>query len=351
LLVLFPNEIPNKYKDKPESFTRQRKLTIPRLICFIFFIVADNSLSGNATLAINFINNACSSGAWPDAKSFDKSSFSKARDKLLWHCFVEILNKSVALVMSEWREQSYHTWHGMSVYAIDASKYTLPGSQELRDEFDPHSGLENKGKGHYPQCLVTTVFDVLRRLPIGRTIDSIHCSEREMAKKLIPLIPKNNIILFDRGYPSYNFFITLINDYKGYFLIRNPQSHTFKKIEEFIQGSLDDAIITLELPKEFSGDDEIKTLKLRVLKAKDLDNGKMIILITNLLDIKEYPTQEVLDLYYERYRIEEQYRDEKVTLQLEKFHSQTVNGIKQELLVAVIVSLTQVRQNYMSDIL
>jgi hypothetical protein len=58
----------------------------------------------------------------------------------------------------------------MSVYATDGSKYNLPATGNIREKFDPDSGLQNKGKGHYPQCLVSTHYDVFRRLAIARTV-------------------------------------------------------------------------------------------------------------------------------------------------------------------------------------
>lgn len=60
----------------------------------------------------------------------------------------------------------------------------------LRAAFDPDSGLDHAGKGHYPQCLVSTVQDVFRRLPIARTVRPIaDANEREELKALLPFIP------------------------------------------------------------------------------------------------------------------------------------------------------------------
>ena len=41
---------------------------------------------------------------------------------------------------------------------------------EIRNEFDPQRG--KKINGHFPQCLVSTLYDVFRRLPVARTIVS-----------------------------------------------------------------------------------------------------------------------------------------------------------------------------------
>ena len=96
-----------------------------------------------------------------------------------------------------------YLWHGMSVFALDGSKYMLPATEEIRDDFDPSSGLENKGKGHYPQCLVSTVYDVFRRLPVARSVVGNDNSEREEMKKLVSFVPPGSVWMFDRGYPSY----------------------------------------------------------------------------------------------------------------------------------------------------
>ncbi|MGH8548553.1 MAG: hypothetical protein ACRERU_08145 [Methylococcales bacterium] len=65
--------------------------------------------------------------------------------------------------------------------------------------------MDHPGKGHYPQCLVSTVYAVFRRLPVARTVQPIaQANEREAVKALLPYIPDGGILLFDRGYPSYD---------------------------------------------------------------------------------------------------------------------------------------------------
>jgi hypothetical protein len=105
----------------------------------------------------------------------------------------------VELAYSFFPRDLAYLWHGMSVIAVDGSKYALPATKEIREEFDPHSGFQHEGRGHYPRCLVTTAYDVFRRLPIARTVVSIHGSERQEAQALLPLVPPRSVLLFDRG--------------------------------------------------------------------------------------------------------------------------------------------------------
>ncbi len=66
-------------------------------------------------------------------------------------------------------------------------------------------------------------------------------------------------------------------------------------------------------------------------------DGTLSVLITNLLNSDLYTSQSIIELYFRRWRIEEQYRDEKTHLDIETFHSQSVNGIKQELLAVIVM--------------
>lgn len=100
-------------------------------------------------------------------------------------------------------EDSKYLWKGKSVFGIDGSKFTLPATAEIREDLDPKSGLKHRSKGHYPQCLISTVYDVFRRLFVARTIVDNKGSEREEAKLMLPYVPSNGILMFDRGYPSW----------------------------------------------------------------------------------------------------------------------------------------------------
>lgn len=157
---------------------------------------------------------------------------------------------AVRLAYEVWPTTDEHTWQGLSVFAIDGSKYRLPASAALRSAFDPDSGLDQPGKGHYPQCLVSTVYDVFRRLPIARTVQPMAlANEREEVKALLPHIPTGGILLFDRGYPSYDLIDYLQRHYSGYWLMRCPASATFPAVEAFVRSGQPQATITLTPPK------------------------------------------------------------------------------------------------------
>ena len=243
-----------------------------------------------------------------------------------------------------WPQIPEYLWHGLSVFAIDGSFYTLPATENTRKEFDPKSGLQHPGKGHFPQCRVSTVYDVFRRLPIARSVVTVNSSERDEAKSLLPSIPINSILLFDRGYPGYEFISYLLNTFKGYFIFRCPAQHTFPAVEEFIiSGKQEDEILIAPSGKYLSKvsarqKKQLKAFRVRIIKLVSPD-GTVSVLLTNLHNQKEFPKQEIVALYFRRWEIENHYRDEKIALEVEKFHGKTCNSIRQELFSAVIMTV------------
>jgi hypothetical protein len=232
----------------------------------------------------------------------------------------------------------------MSVFAFDGSKYDLPATEEIRKEFDPQTGFQYEGKGHYPQCLVTTAYDVFRRLPVARTVVSIHGSEREEAQALLPSIPSGSVLLFDRGYPSYELIAYLRENYNGYFLFRCPAQSTFPAVEAFVASGRQEGFILIDPSNKYlqrlsrRQRKKAKVIQLRIIKLVSPDRT-VSVLLTNLLNQATFRKEDILDLYFKRWAIEDHYRNEKVGLEIEKFHGKSSNSIRQELFAVVIMSV------------
>ena len=291
-----------------------------------------------------FFRQARRSGMWPGAEAVHRSALTKARRKIGWQVFRDIFDRAVLLAYECWPKRSQFLWHGMSVFAIDGSKFTLPASQEIRDEFDPKSGLQHSGKGHFPICLVSTVYDVFRRLPIARTVVPVDSSEREEAKELLPHIPALSVLLYDRGYPSFELISHLREHFNGFFIFRCPAQSTFSAVQKFVKSGKTEATVRITPSSKFLSKiplthrNGVKPIKLRVVRLESPD-GTVSVLLTNLYNKKRFPGEEIINLYFRRWEVESYYRDEKVVLELESFHSKTCNGIRQELFAAMIMSV------------
>ena len=343
-LNLIPKNIDPEVKQDATDFTRDRKLPFPKLIAFILSLTASGKSRGVDIKSGEFFKTARRSGLWPDAEAVHRSALTHARGKVPWTVFSGIFRDAVDLAYKLWPRDPSSLWHGMSVFAFDGSKYDLPATPQIREEFDPHSGLQHEGKGHYPQCLVTTAYDVFRRLPVARSVAGIHGSERDEAQALLPSIPSRSVLLFDRGYPSYEFISYLRENHKGYFLFRCPAASTFPAVESFVASGGQEGFILLDPSNNYLKGlsrrqrKKAKIIQLRIIRLVSPD-GTVSVLLTNLLNMAAFPGKEIINLYFRRWAVEDHYRNEKVVLEIEKFHGKGSNSIRQELFAVAIMSV------------
>lgn len=314
------------------------------MITFILSLCSSGKSKGVDIKSGEFFRNARRSGLWPEAEAVHRCSLSRSRKKLPWTIFRDILEDAVELAYKLWPRDPSYLWHGMSVIGIDGSKYNLPATEDNRKEFDPQSGLQYDGKGHYPQCLVSTAYDVFRRIPVARTVVSIHGSERDEALNLLPSIRPGAVLLFDRGYPSYHLICSLRDNYNGYFIFRCPARSTFPAVEEFVRNGRQEGFILLHPSNNYLDGlsrrqrKKAKVIQLRIIRLVSPD-GTVSVLLSNLLNQSRYPGEDIVDLYFRRWEVETNYRNEKVVLEIEQFHGKSPNSIRQELFAVTIMSV------------
>jgi hypothetical protein len=241
----------------------------------------------------------------------------------------------------------------MNVIAIDGSRHSLPGSEEIRIKYDPESCQLSPCKQYYPKGLVSIAYDSFRGIPIARKLSHAKASEREDALTLMNEISLENVLyIMDRGYPSYS-IIWEIQNRQSHFLMRCKGKKTFKAVKKFLESGKLDGYITIspescrtsniDAPKN-----ELKPIVVRAIRYID-ENGNVSALLTDLLDTYEFSTDELVKLYHDRWEVETNYRHEKCSLGIETFHSRSENGILQEFyaigFISVITRLLMVLVN------
>ena len=342
ILTFFSSGIAPHPEQNPRHFSRKRKLPFARLLVFVLHLVCGDTKGVDIKSGL-FFKTARRSDMWPDAKPASRGAVTKARKKMHWRVFESVFKRVVDLAWQHWPKDDKYLWHGMSVFAIDGSKFTLPASDEIREHFDPDSGLQNSGKGHYPQALVSTAFDVFRRIPVARTVVPSNGSEREEAMAMLAHMPRG-IVLFDRGYPSYEFLLHMTENYTGHFLFRCPASSTFPAVESFLASGAEDGITEIAPSDTYrsklspAARRDLTSLTVRVVRVT-LPDGEIAVYLTDLLDSATFSREEIADLYRRRWEVENHYRDEKVHLDIETFHTLGVNGACQELFAVAIMAV------------
>lgn len=341
---LIPAHCPPEHQSKPGHFTRRRKLPFAKTLTLLYHLVGQGRREGVDIELGRFYKNAARSGLWAPVPPATRGAFSKRRQRIPTAVLPEIHGRAVTLVQDLWPDSNAYTWRGHTVCAFDGVKLTLPATAEIRQAFDPASGLQYPGKGHYPQCLATTLYDVFRRLPLARRVTPVTGSERECARQLLAQVPPGVILLYDRGFSGYQFLHAHLIDHPTLFVMRGPASGTFGAVERFIQSGREEEIIAIapttaaRQSLEVPAGQELPTLSVRAIRLEHPQDGPSV-LLTNLMDPHRYPASAIRALYFRRWDIETYFREEQVVLDVETFHSRTVNGVLQELYAVMTVTL------------
>lgn len=289
---------------KSTYFTRSRKMSFQDIIVFTLNFVK-KSLQLELDLFCKNIKG--------EAMSITKQSFSEARQKILPEAFIKIFYQIV-----EWYYGTveFKTYKGYRISAIDGSIVELNNSQRLRDAY----GYEKNGHTMKARALVSGLYDLENEIMIATKITRCKYGERKAATELIDELirigVKNDLILFDRGYPATALILKLENS--GIKYIMRTSTGFLKVVKEAKEP---DQVI--EIPDGNKG-----VIKIRIIKFL-LDSGIEETLITNVFD-REFSIQDFKELYFKRWGVETKYNELKNRLQLENFTGDTPIAVEQD---------------------
>ncbi len=339
-LSFIPESLPSQYLKTADSFSRNSKLTIPETIAFVCGLVSGGQKGGLRPNLANFLLNNV------NQKTIDVSNICRTRYKIKSTAFEKIFQEVVDFAYKHWDSSEYQ-FAGRNVIAVDGSKCKLPASKELQKAYDRQSLSLVTGGHHYPECLVTTFYDVFRKIPVYRTVRSIcKSSERDELLKSLDNIPENSIIYVDRGYYGYEVFSQIKNSTHD-IVARIPASGSFKVVQEFVKSDKNEDVVTINPTNHFqrkvrNGGGSVadaQPIKMRLIRYTPVDGTEEIVLATTLLDTEKYPSEKLQKMYWDRWQVELFYRDEKCYVEASKFHSKKVEGVLQEVFASVLMSV------------
>lgn len=299
-------------RKKPSDFTRRRKLSFRG---YIWYLLSNTKRS--LTTGLRAFVNEFNEGK----ETLSKQAFSQGRRKIRPEAFRELMDLTSNMFYAE---ADYQKWNGMRVTAVDGSRLNLPTSDELAEYF----GIQ-KSSGEQVQALSSSLYDVLNGITIDASIAPHNANERDLAEKHLkylkdhPLPSVQELVIFDRGYPSGE-LLRVLEDYGFKYLMRFNST--------FISPSLiieNDCVLTHKFKAAPA------PMKLRIVTLP-LSNGEKEYLVTNLLD-RSITGEDFRMLYTKRWGIETHYGDVKNKLWMEDFSSKMVEGIQQDFYATLTV--------------
>lgn len=317
-----------QYVNKVTDFTRKRSLSFSNMVT-LHINLLKRSLSVELESFFSHIGSS----------TVTKSAFCQQRRKLkpVFFC-----GWNDALTSSYYRHArgQERRWRGFRVFAIDGTKLSLPNTPALRQHFG-YSTNQHGTKSATARASI--LYDVLNKLVVKSKLCPLKEAERTTACDLIPFLDKEDLLLLDRGYPSFMLFYLLINKQDCHFVMR-AQANFSKVVDEFRSCGKKDEIVTLratykaikglrsqgvEIPPETE-------IKVRLVRIR-LDDGQDEILITNLYDTKAYTLPVLKELYFLRWPVETTYGYLKNELQVECFSGISPICIEQDFYANIFV--------------
>jgi hypothetical protein len=332
--VIFSDKIRLDYRMNKTDFSRNRKQPFGEMLLFMF-----NFIKKSLVIEIdNFVNILNSKGKSEIVQNFTKSAFVQKRVKINPDVFKYLSQTIIENTYTE-NNPTIKRFHGFRILAVDGSKLTLPNTDELKIEFGESKNHTDTG---VVQGRISSLFDVLNSFTLDSELGKLELGEREMALKHSSCWKKDDLIIYDRGYPGYDF----VNEHiKGGVDCLIRVSTTYSKIVKSFVVSKKKTVIVEMFPcqrknivdKEYTKKTPIKIRLIRI----DLPDGEIEILMTTLLDSQFYPASMFKELYFLRWGIETYYDELKNKLKVGYFTGYSKISILQDFYCAVFISNLQ----------
>jgi hypothetical protein len=245
-----------------------------------------------------------------------QQAFSLARKKIRWQAFRMLFDYGVDVHYVNY-EDEIQRWNGYRIYAIDGSVLSLPNDKPLRKYYGTSGGSDRSAAARG-----SILYDVLNRMVVDARIEPMKVDERTLAEKHIQRLGKlksfeewKELVLFDRGYPSFELIKQLLEQ-KIHFLMR-VRTKFSTLIDALCPG---DHVVKLE--------QEGQVIPIRVIKFS-LCSGEIETLITDIMD-KRISVETFKGLYFKRWPLETKYDEIKNKLEIENFSGRLVDNIRQD---------------------
>lgn len=201
----------------------------------------------------------------------------------------------------------------------------MPNTEKTREYFGYYS---NQSERKLARAMVSVIYDAQNDLILESKICNWKTAERDVAKELIECLEnkeyENDLIIFDKGYPSKDFISFL--DKKGLkYLIRINRN---KFSTQFDNASKADQTVHIK----YKG----KILYVRVINIV-LKTGEIEKLITNVYD-ESFIIEDFKELYFKRWGVEIKYNQLKSRYELENFSGSKPIAVMQDFYSAIYLS-------------
>lgn len=227
-------------------------------------------------------------------------------------------------------------YQGYRLMGIDSVVYDLPDTATNEAAFGRPSG-GHRGAGAFPQLRKVSLVELGTHVETAFVIQPCHRSEVAAVPRLLKRLPKDSLLLWDRGFFSYQLWKTAVFAHAK-LLARVPKNTILKPIQRFPDGSYLAKIYPTSKARRH--DEEgivVRVIRYTIDDPQRTGHQEVHVLITNLFDAAKHPAMTLSLLYHERWEHELVYDEQKTHLDPRRatkpaqLRSQTPAGVIQEM--------------------
>ena len=286
------------YKTSPQYFTRESPLNFSNTALLILKMIK-KSIKVELMNYFEDFNNKLEIPT--------RQAFSQAREKISYLAFKDFFDKSCELALDS---DGAITYKGFRLFAIDGTSFLVGPLQKLCEYFGDTTTVAGQA-----MCRINGVVDVLNDVIVHAEVSPFCIGERALAINQVKALKSITeiIYLFDRGYWSPELVSAIVE---------NGQNFVMRLAKNVGQTIAKDA--------------EGNNLNLRRYSFV-LPCGTEETLLTNL-SADEVSNEELASLYAKRWGAETKYLQLKERLQINKFSSESVNSVLQDIYSTLYIS-------------
>jgi hypothetical protein len=240
-----------------------------------------------------------------------------------------------------WAETSARSdqWHGLALYGVDGSTLRVADSAENRAYFGGQDSGRHRGgceserrASGYPLMRLVVLMALRSHELAAASFGPYGTDERSYAQSLWSSVPDRSLVLLDRNYVQASVLVPLMTSgVERHWMTRAKSTTKFRQIRRLGAG---DELVEFEVSDAARLKDRSLPTHFDARAVRYQRKGfRPQLLLTSLVDPKQYPAAELRALYHERWEIELGFGEIKTDMleRLETLRSKSPLSVAQEM--------------------
>jgi hypothetical protein len=263
--------------------------------------------------------------------STNTGAYCKARQRLP-ESFISDMTKASGEYLQNITSKPFK-WKNREVKIVDGTTASMPDTFENQEQY-PQNPAQKKNLG-FPITRLTAIISLSSGAVLNIAIGDYFSSEHGLLRGMLDQLSEGDILLGDRYYCSYFLLADLQKlNIDAVFKINANRKIDFRKGQ--CLGHHDHIVAWKKSQRPTWMDKKTYDELPCVIYMREIKKGKNII-VTTLFDAKEYPKNELIELYAQRWQIELDLRSIKEVMGMSILRCKTPEMIRKEIWMHLLV--------------